>query len=321
LLIKHFEFFILITILGILIKLGGELMFDSKFKTFYKLIETKNMTKTAKILNMTQPGVSKQIRQLEEKLGVELVEKRGRNIIITQAGIVLGDEINKMILLENQICKKMQDMNSKVKTYRIGATKTIGAYIVSDLLKNYVDEYKCHFILSVDNTDAILKKLDENMLDLALVEGIVDLKQYETKVFMEDELIYIRANNDKYPDKCKLKDIFDDILITREKGSGTRNIIERAFLEINIELDNFVDYMEVGDITAIKSLVKKNMGSSFISQLAVKEEIISGDLKHQEISDFHIKRDLYYVWNDTGNIKFVNKFINHNEKLLNHNKV
>lgn len=225
-----------------------------------------------------------------------------------------------MIVLENQIYQKINAANNKTKTYKIGATKTIGAYLVSDLMKNYMKKYNCNIILTVDNTNEILKKLNRKDIEFALVEGVFSLNEYNTKEIMEDSLVYVSSLEANIESNKSLDEILDDVLILREEGSGTRKLLENRLSDHNLNIKNFKNYMEIGDITAIKDLISKDMGSSFISKLAVKKEIKENKLKIQNISNFKIERKLYYVWCKGENTNFIDTFIKHNELLLNNYK-
>ncbi|MCT4662230.1 MAG: LysR family transcriptional regulator [Tissierellales bacterium] len=293
-------------------------MINQKLKTFYELTRFKNMTKTAKYLNMTQPGVSKQIKQLELYYGIKVFRKNGRNLEITAAGKLLRDEVEKLIVCEKNIKQSLEIFSKPVKNQYIGATKTIGSFLAPELMENYSRFENDRLLLTVDNTKHILNKLDNGDIDLALVEGIIDLDKYDWRVLREDELICITSYSDARK-TINIDDMKQKVLILREEGSGTRNIIERALKNIGVSIDDFRATMEIGDWSAIKSLVSRGMGISFLSRIAVVKELENGELIEQKIEDFNLKRNLYYVWRKNEECEFAEKFLKHNYKLYKHN--
>lgn len=293
-------------------------MIDQKLKTFYELSRLKNMTKTARYMNMTQPGVSKQIKQLEKHYGVKLIEKNGRKLEITRAGEILKEETEKLIIIEKNIHQKLETFTKPIKNQYMGATKTIGAFLAPELMENYSRFKNDRLLLRVDNTKNILEKLDSGDIDLALVEGLFENQKYNYKIIKSDELICVTSQKD-FKNRMTLDDIKQKILILREQGSGTRAIIENALGCEEIRVNDFKATMEIGDWSAIKSLVSRSMGISFLSKIAAEEEIKMGLLCEQKIEEFALKRNFYYVWRKNDTNEFVKDFLMYNQKLYKDN--
>jgi DNA-binding transcriptional LysR family regulator len=112
-------------------------MFSSRKNTFYTLAQVKSFTKTAEKLNITQPAVSQHIKYLEEMYGVSLIKKEGRKTSLTEEGKILYEHIQKMLSMQRQVINILKNQSNIIKRYKLGATKTIGAYLIPDILGNY----------------------------------------------------------------------------------------------------------------------------------------------------------------------------------------
>ncbi|MFD3158555.1 LysR family transcriptional regulator [Haloimpatiens sp. FM7330] len=294
-------------------------MIETRKLTFYTLAQLCSYTKTAEKLNITQPAVSQHIKYLEEEYGVQLIRKEGRKVYLTEEGEIFYKHIEKVFSMEEEVARILQNQNSIIKKYSLGATKTIGAYLIPDILGKYKINFPNHeVILEVDNTEEILNKLDEGKLDLALIEGEFNKKKYNNTLLKLDELVLVVSKMHPFAKKREvtLKEILKQNLITREIGSGTRKIIEKHFQSNGYIEKDWNTFMEIGDITAIKSLVKWNLGYSFISREAVKKEVEEKSLVVIDVKDFKMQRGFYFVWKKEKKISFISDFIKFSKRCI-----
>ncbi|QXM06847.1 LysR family transcriptional regulator [Crassaminicella indica] len=287
-------------------------MFSSRKNTFYILAQLRSFTKTAEKLNITQPAVSQHIKYLEEMYGVSLIKKEGRKIFLTEEGKFLYEHIKKILAMERQITNILKNQSNIIKRYRLGATKTIGAYLIPDILGKYKMKFSNQeVILEVGNTENILNKLEDGELDLALVEGLFKKEKYDYKLLKKDELVPVFSACHPFArrKKVKLGDVLNENLIIRELGSGTRTITENYLKTKGYNKDRYKIFMEIGDITAIKSLVKWNLGYSIISREAIKKEIEEKSLCIIEVEGLMIEREFNFVWRKGEKSSFIEDFI------------
>lgn len=288
-------------------------MIDSKLITFINAARLKNFTRTAEMMNLTQPAVTQHIKQLEEYYGVKLVRKKGRQISLTEEGELLlkyarNFETNA-ILLE----RKLRNKTAVAKRYSIGATLTIGEFVLPELLGEHKKQNEnIDILMQVNNLEEILKRLENGQVDLGIVEGPFDKTKFKYSKLQDDELVLAVSPQSSLADKAEveLEEIINEgKLIMREKGSGTRLIFENKLVELGFSLSGLKIYMEIGSIGAIKSLVLANLGYTVISKEAVKYEAEKGILKIVPLKGVKIMREFNFVYLEDAQEDFIEGFI------------
>jgi len=287
-------------------------MISTRQMAFYTLVQVRSYTKTAEKLNITQPAVSQHIKYLEEVYGVKLIKKEGKRNEPTEEGKILFTHIEKVLTMERQVKHILSNQSSIMKRYKLGATKTIGSYLIPDILGKYkINSPNHEVMLEVANTEEILSKLNDGKLDVSLIEGLFEKNEYNYKLLKKDELVLAVSKLHPFANQkeVNLEQVLKENLIIREVGSGTRKIIEKQLKEKGYKREAYNIFMEIGDITAIKSLVKWNLGYTFISKEAIKKEVEEGSLVIIKVSDFCITREFNFVWKKGEGTKFIDMFI------------
>ncbi len=285
---------------------------DLKILTFLTLAKVKNFTRAAELLNLTQPAVSQHIKFLEDYYGVTLVKKQGRYITLTEEGKVLLKYAMDLQRLYKDIELQFKNKNTIYKTYNVGASMTIGGYVLPGILAKYKEENpNINIKLHVHNTEEILKLLKDRDLDLAIVEGLFDKSKYSYRKFKDDELVLAASAKSRLlvHKKIKINEILNGELILRERGSGTREILENKLIELGYDLNCLKPYMELGSISAIKSLVENDLGYTIISKETIKKELLAGFIKTMPIEGMKILRDFNFVYLSNYDEGFVDHFI------------
>lgn len=280
-------------------------MIDYRIETFLKLCETLNYRVTAEILNMTQPAVTQHIKFLEREYNSKLFLYSGKKLTKTSSAILLEEYARTAIFNEKKL--RLSIENSINFNLNIGATKTIGEFLILDKINNFLENKNNTLNLKIDNTKVLLNLLDNNKIDFAMIEGYFDKNKYDYKLFKEEKFIGICSKNHKFANKkIKFKDIFNETLILREEGSGTRDIFNHILVENNFSLDNFNRKISINNFAIIKELVIKNKGISFVYESIAKT---SDDLQVFYIEDIKISHELNYVFlKNTKAIDFINLF-------------
>jgi DNA-binding transcriptional LysR family regulator len=288
-------------------------MIDSKIITFINVAKLKSYTRAAELLNLTQPAVSQHIRQLEDFYGVRLINKKGRQITLTEEGELLYKRAREFeanaVLLE----RTLKNKQLVTKRYNIGATLTIGEFVLPGLLGGYKKLHpNIDVIMQVHNLAEVLKRVTSGELDLGIVEGPFDKRAFRYAKMKDDELILVASAQNEMSVKPMVsmdEEISGGKLILREKGSGTRLIFENKLLELGYSLTDVKVYMEIGNIGAIKSLVEANLGYTVISREAVKNEIEAGTLVQVPIENTRIMREFNFVYLNNCPENFINDFV------------
>jgi DNA-binding transcriptional LysR family regulator len=174
----------------------------------------------------------------------------------------------------SKIVKARLDNRSRiVKKYHLGATLTIGGYVLPEIIGKYKRENENHeIILRVENTENIIKKLYAGDIDLGVIEGLFDRTRVRHLKLKDDELVLAVSADHPFARKknVDIGEVLADRLILREKGSGTRMVFEDYLQRAGYRLEENSIYMEIGDITAIVSLVESNLGCTIISREVLK---------------------------------------------------
>lgn len=285
---------------------------DIRLETFMTVAKIKSFTKASEILNITQPAVSQHVKFLEEYYGVTFIKKSGKTIKLTEEGKILYKHAVELDRIYRNIETEFRNRDNINKIYYVGASMTIGGYILPCILAEYKSCYKnIGILLQVNNTEEIIEKLLNRKIDLALIEGNFDKDKFKYTKYKEDELVLAVSTLhafSKYK-SITIDEVLKGKLILREKGSGTREVFENKLLEIGYDLKDFKPYMELGSITAIKSLVEANLGYSVISKETVKKEVESGKIKIVSIKGLKIFREFNFVYLGDSDEEFVKNFI------------
>lgn len=273
-------------------------MIDFRLKTFLTLCKVLNYTKTAEILHITQPAVSQHIKYLEESYGVKLFTYLGKNLELTKSGEMLykfsmamqasSDKIRQMILLP-------ESSNSPLI---FGTTLTIGEYTMSKLLTRIITDFpSLNIAMEVGNTQLLLEKLSDGKIDFAILEGHFDKAEYHSIFYSLESFIGVCSPNHPFANKdISFQDIFNERLILREEGSGTRDIFEQILYEHNITMKSFKKITQIGNMNVIKELVLKNLGITFLYKEAVQRELSEGSLVKIGLKDFDVDREFNFVF-------------------------
>ena len=287
-------------------------MLDVRLNTFIIVAKIKNFTRAGEILNLTQPAVSQHIRYLEEYYGVNLFKKHGKDIELSEEGRILYEYAEKMQLLHRDVEGALRNKSGIHRLYNVGASMTIGGYVLPSILAKYKKTYKnTDIILQVNNTEEIIDKLLNRKLDFALVEGKFDKKKFLYKRFKTDKLVLAVSSSHHFSkkDAVSIDEIIKGSLILREHGSGTRAIFEDKLSKLGYNVQELRPFMEIGSIPAIKSLVEENMGYTIISMETIKKELKIGTIKRIPIIEMDIEREFYLIYLEDKLKEFVEHFM------------
>lgn len=283
-----------------------------KLFTFITVAKVKNFTRAADILNITQPAISQHIKALEEYYNVKLLYKKSRQMELTEEGELLFKHALELDRLSKMIKSELQNKSSVIKRYNVGATLTIGGYVLPKIIGKYRAIYEnIDIILYVDNTETIIKKLYSGDINLGVIEGPFDKTKVNYIKFKDDELVLAVAPSHPFANKesVTIEEVLDEKLILREKGSGTRQVFEDYLSKAGYRLDDRDIYMVIGNIAALISLVESNLGCTIISKEAIKSSLKTNTLKIVSINNFKIMREFNFIYLDEMHKSFRDNFI------------
>ena len=240
-------------------------MLDHRVDTFLLLCQLMNYRKTADALGITQPAVTQQIHYLERRYGCKLFTYENSRLQKTEAANILEKYARAMRIQDQDLRKKMV---STIRELKIGATKTIGDYVLKEHIHRYLDHEEHALSLIVDNTEHLLQMLDDNKLDFAVIEGYFDRSRFDSRLFQQEPFVGICPVGHPFSGKeVTLEELFRETLIHREEGSGTRAILEQKLRGYNESLERFKRQICISSFPMILDLVKEGFGVSFVYEV------------------------------------------------------
>jgi DNA-binding transcriptional LysR family regulator len=271
-------------------------MLDNRYKTFLTLIEEGSYTKAAKKLNITQPAVTQHIQHLQEELGVQLFRYEGKQLLVTEKGRYLEEQLS---LLNRDVARIRTQLlqNDDAPTLTFGATLTIGEYVMPGLIGRYLERHPRHHLsMIVDNTATLTGLIQTGKIDFALIEGDFNQSQFGFGKLSDEPFIGVcAATSPLWHNEQDLSALFREHLFLREEGSGSRRILEKALLSEGASLSSFERATVVGGIGPIKQLVAQNRGIAFLYRISVQAELEAGRLKEIPIRGFAVAHPFHVV--------------------------
>ncbi len=252
-------------------------MADRRLQVFYTVARLLSFTKAADALHMTQPAVTFQIRQLEEYFDTRLFDRTHNRISLTDAGQRVYEFADRIFRLYGEMENAVRKMTGEVSgVLLIGASTTIAEYMLPSLLGGFKSEYPdVNIQLKVSNTEGIVSMVEDNTIDLGVVEAPVSNKNLAVEVCRHDQLVAIVPLDHPLAarERVMSAELLDYPYISREEGSGTREVIEEYLAGVGLNGDDLKTCMELGSPEAIKRAVEVGMGMSVISRAMVLKEL------------------------------------------------
>jgi DNA-binding transcriptional LysR family regulator len=268
---------------------------------FRAVAEHLSFRKAAEELYLTQPAVSLQIKALEEDLGVQLFDRAGAHIRLTGAAIILlgyCGQVSKLLLdAEHEIAALSGEHAGQLA---LGASTTIAQYVLPRLLGEFRREHpRVHLTLISGNTEHIVEAVEKQQILLGLIEGPARSREVKTVPFLEDELVLIASTAHEWAERPSVScsEITSTPLLMRERGSGTRHVIELALQRQGVKRKSLQIVMELDSTEAIKSAVDAGLGVGFVSRWAIAKDLrLDNSFKIVTVEGLTIKRQFLIVY-------------------------
>lgn len=270
------------------------IMLDKRFKTLAILSETLSYTKTAQRLFVTQPAVSQQINSLENELNLLLVTKNNNKIKLTQSGIILANYAKKTSMESQRLIKSLQDEKSLHKL-KMGCTLSLSTTLLPEFINKLNSDFKIT-TTEINNTKHVLSKIRDGKIDFGLIEGNFDKKEFDYILIKREPFICVANPELDVKEPLPIEKLFDQNILIREIGSGSRDILENWLAIQNFQINDFQNISEISSPTTIIQLLKQNLGISFMYKSLVENDLEHGLLKQIPIKEFHIDHPINLVF-------------------------
>lgn len=266
---------------------------------FCRIVESGSFSKAANAMYLTQPTVSGHIKKLEKEIGVRLLDRLGHRAIPTKAGDLLYSYAKRMLALRQETQQAIDEFKGGLKgTLIFGASTIPGGYLLPPLIVPFRACYPdITIVLKVSDSKQIIDAVIEGVYEVGAVGAQFEDSRLEYRVFAEDEMILIVPPAHPWASRrsVKAKELLGQPFFLRERGSGTRKILEQALERRHLSIGAFTVIGEMGSNEAIRQAAKAGGGIAIISKLAVASDINCGELHGIPIADLKLTRPFYLI--------------------------
>ena len=264
----------------------------------------KNFTKAAAALYLSQPSLSKQIKNLEKNLDTVLINRERNQISLTESGKVLLQYSERILALCEESCRALIDLqNGDRGNLTVGASQTIGTYLMPRILALFAQNYsQIDLKVQVNSTRIIAKNIINREIDIAVVGGEIsdDLKKKLTiEPFVYDTLSLIISKSHPFAKKKKInkEDLYCLDFITLNSNSTIKKFIDNILIQNQIETKQLKTILQLNSIEGIKTAVSLGLGAAFVSSSAIEKEIKLKTIGILTIENITITRKLSIISN------------------------
>ena len=278
---------------------------DTKLLTFIELSKVNSFSKTAKILNLTQPAVSQHIKQLEQEYGTKLIIRSNNSISLTKEGEIVLKYALRIQSLYASMNRKIKDSKKYITDLTIGITHTSESNIAPEIMARYSEKNSgSHIRIISDDIKNLYEKLNNYQIDLAIIEGKIINKKFSSILLGTDSLVAIISPDNPLALKkvVSISDLKKEKLILRNLDSGTSTLFINELNKMDEDISNFHLSLEMDNVASIKTLVRKNLGISILPKSACSREIKEKKLIGLPIENMDLIRETNLVFIE-GNIE------------------
>lgn len=272
-----------------------------ELRVFIAAAEEENFSAAARKLRLSQPAISFQIQGLEQRLNVQLFQRTGKRITLTEAGRELLPLAREMVNLATRIEETMCARQGIVKgTVVIGCSTSPGKYVLPHLIGAFRQTYPgAYFSVQVMTRPAVEDQLLSKQVHIGVLGLLPTSKDLECFPFFTDELILITPPTHPWATRGTItpKELYQADWIVREHSAATRQTVAAILNEHGLRADDLHVAMELGSVEAIEAAVEAGHGVSFVSRVAVRRGLALGRIKAIRIKGLHLQRQIYLARN------------------------
>jgi LysR family transcriptional regulator, transcriptional activator of the cysJI operon len=273
-------------------------MENFRLKVFRTVAKELNFRKASELLRLSQPAVSQQVHALEEELRVALFDRSGSRVRLTAAGAVLLKYAQRLANLSVEALEAIGKLQEgSTGELHLGASTTVAQYILPRMLGAFKKLYPRIAISVISgNTERIVKALLDDEIVLGIIEGPVSSREVHKQRFLGDRMVLIIPRKHAWARKkiILLDDLADAPLLLRERGSGSRHVVELALKRAGLRINRSLA-MELDSTEAIVAGVEAGLGIGFVSEWAIVKELRVGTLSTVAVEGLEIRRDLTFI--------------------------
>ena len=266
---------------------------------FCEVVARKSFSQAAERLGVTQPAVSLQVRALEKRLGTQLLDRSGRRVEPTEAGLKLYRSAQRLLQLEEEILAELADeaTGELDGTFGIGASTGPGGVVLAPLLCEFAQIHPhLHVQPFVFDTQTVVERVADRSLELGVVGAAPRHRAVEYEPFLRDTVILACPPGHRFAGKTiGIDDLKSEQLILMQEGAGVRQMIEDELRRAGTRLRDLDVQLELGLQESVTSAVRAGYGVTFISRSSVETDLAAGTLVEARVRGLDLEREIHLV--------------------------
>ncbi|WP_410511151.1 LysR substrate-binding domain-containing protein [Paenibacillus sp. BR2-3] len=271
-------------------------MIVDALRVFVTVAEQSHFSKAGELLNLSQPGVSLHIRNLENELGAKLLHRSPKQVRLTEAGAILFKHAKQILAHYEQAGQEIKMLRDEVTgSIHIGASFTIGEYILPAKLAEFANQYpQVNLQVTIGNTEEIIGAVRSNQLDIGFIEGESQVSDLTVIPYMKDEMIVVSSSGHPLSETLVVEQdmLQDQVWVLREHGSGTRAFSDHFMQEAAISIKRSYVF---NSSQGVKEAVNAGLGIAMLSRSIVRKELAGGEIKELRIRHHFLERDFSII--------------------------
>ena len=269
----------------------------SQIKVFLVAAEENSFSAAARKLHMSQSAVSQNIHSLEQAYGVELFVRRGRSVVLSEAGENILPSVREVTRSVRMLEDQLKNVNNQVGgELLIGCSTSAGKYLMPSLLSNFQKEYPAvNPKVKIMSRDGVYDRLLNENIPIGVSSKTLEHHSLESVPLFEDRVILVVPSNHPWADYgyATPDDLLDQKLIMREEKSGTCETVMQALKPYSITPDMLNVVMELGNPEAIEMAVERGVGIAFVSEMVAARGLTMGRIKKVDVDGLDLRRMIY----------------------------
>ncbi len=275
-------------------------MENFRLKVFRSVCEHLSFRRAAEELRLSQPAVTQQIKALEDELSTRLLDRTGGRVSLTAAGRIVKKRASEIAELEAAAQEELASLNGDHSgLLRAGASTSIAYYVLPRMLGCFQREHpRVKLQIRSGNTEEVVEWLIEGRIEIGLIEGPSMRKDVRVEAFMEDELVLLYPANHPWKNRksITLEDLKGAPIVLRERGSGTRRVLEAALEKAGVKVRDLQVVMELDSSEAIIASVESGLGIGFVTRAAIMPRLPLGKIATARVDGLRIARKFALVY-------------------------
>ncbi len=271
-----------------------------QLRAFCIVVERRSFSQAAERLGVTQPAVSLQVRALEKRLGLQLLDRSGRRVEPTEAGARLYRGAQRLLSLEEDLVNDLADeaVGDLQGTFEIGASTGPGGVVLSGLLCDFAAIHtELHVALSVFDTQTIVERVADRTLELGVVGAAPRHRGVDYEPFFRDTVTLACPSGHRFAGRTiTVDELRGETLIVMQDGAGVRQLIEDELRQrAGVRLRDLGVRLELGLQESVTSAVRGGHGVTFISRLSIENDLAAGTLSEATVAGLELEREVLLV--------------------------